>query len=170
VSAATYRRTWLAAAGGSAKLAEAFVAVVSAAAAQVRRFNPLHRSHLGRMNNGTHRKLLIVDVRSAFTSGTGIAPAWAGVAARCCPTAGPRRKTTTAIADAVCCPGCDALPILMPPRPVEEGLAMSIVALAVVMLTMLASLAVAAVSWQAMAGEGDVPHSRAGFGGLQFDE
>jgi hypothetical protein len=47
---------------------------------------------------------------------------------------------------------------------------MSIVALTVVIVTMLTSLAVAAVSWHAMAGEGDLPHSHAGFGGLQFDD
>jgi hypothetical protein len=58
----------------------------------------------------------------------------------------------------------------MPPRSVEEGLAMSIVALTVVILTMLSSLAVAAMSWQAMASEGDAPQSRTGFGGLKFDD
>ena len=40
--------------------------------------NPPHWSHLGRLNNRTHRKLLVVDGRIAFTGGVGIAPQWTG--------------------------------------------------------------------------------------------
>jgi hypothetical protein len=47
---------------------------------------------------------------------------------------------------------------------------MSIVALTVVILTMLTSLTVAAMSWQAMTSEGDAPKSRARFGSLHFDD
>jgi cardiolipin synthase len=41
-------------------------------------FHPLRWYNLGRMNNRTHRKLLIVDGRVGFTGGVGIAPQWTG--------------------------------------------------------------------------------------------
>ena len=34
--------------------------------------------HLDRMNNRTHRKVLVVDGKVGFTGGVGIADAWAG--------------------------------------------------------------------------------------------
>src|SRR5690606_9778292 len=34
--------------------------------------------HLGRINNRTHRKLLVVDGRTAFTGGVGIGREWTG--------------------------------------------------------------------------------------------
>jgi cardiolipin synthase A/B len=63
---------------GSAKVEEGFVEQMSAAGVQVRKFHPPHWSHLGRMNNRTHRKLLVADGRLAFTGGVGIAPPWTG--------------------------------------------------------------------------------------------
>jgi cardiolipin synthase len=63
---------------GSAKMDDSLVAVLAQAGVQVRRFHPPHWSHLGRMNNRTHRKLLIVDGRLAFTGGVGVAPQWTG--------------------------------------------------------------------------------------------
>lgn len=63
---------------GSAKVDEKFVDDLSAAGVQIRRFHPPHWSHLGRLNNRTHRKLLIIDGRTAFTGGVGIAPQWTG--------------------------------------------------------------------------------------------
>jgi cardiolipin synthase A/B len=45
---------------------------------QARMYRPLRWYHLGRMNNRTHRKLLIVDGRIGFTGGVGIAPSWTG--------------------------------------------------------------------------------------------
>jgi cardiolipin synthase len=44
----------------------------------VHRYRPLHWYNLSRMNNRTHRKLLIVDGRTAFTGGVGIADQWEG--------------------------------------------------------------------------------------------
>ncbi len=41
-------------------------------------FHPLRWYNLGRINNRTHRKLLIVDGRIGFTGGVGIAPPWCG--------------------------------------------------------------------------------------------
>jgi cardiolipin synthase A/B len=63
---------------GSAKVDEKFVDALTAAGVQIRKFHPPHWSHLGRMNNRTHRKLLVVDGRVAFTGGVGIAPQWTG--------------------------------------------------------------------------------------------
>ncbi len=65
---------------GSAKVDEKFVDELTAAGVQIRKFHPPHWSQLGRMNNRTHRKLLVVDGRVAFTGGVGIAPQWTGSA------------------------------------------------------------------------------------------
>jgi cardiolipin synthase A/B len=65
---------------GSAKMDDSLVAVMEEAGVQVRRFHPPHWSHLGRMNNRTHRKLLVVDGRVGFTGGVGVAPQWTGSA------------------------------------------------------------------------------------------
>jgi len=63
---------------GSAKVEDSLIAEMTAAGVQIRRFHPPHWSHLGRLNNRTHRKLLVVDGRIAFTGGVGIAPQWTG--------------------------------------------------------------------------------------------
>jgi cardiolipin synthase len=63
---------------GSAKMDEHLMSVLSAAGVQVRKFHPPHWSHLGRFNNRTHRKLLVVDGRIGFTGGVGVAPPWTG--------------------------------------------------------------------------------------------
>jgi len=63
---------------GSAKMDDSLVAVMTQAGVQVKRFHPPHWSHLGRLNNRTHRKLLIVDGRLGFTGGVGVAPQWTG--------------------------------------------------------------------------------------------
>ena len=65
---------------GSAKVEQSLVDEMAAAGVQVRKFHPPHWSHLGRMNNRTHRKLLVTDGRLAFTGGVGIAPKWTGQA------------------------------------------------------------------------------------------
>jgi cardiolipin synthase len=63
---------------GSAPMDDELVAVMTRAGVQVRRFHPPHWSHLGRMNNRTHRKLLVIDGRVGFTGGVGVAPQWTG--------------------------------------------------------------------------------------------
>jgi cardiolipin synthase A/B len=63
---------------GSAKVTERFVTDMVAAGAQVHKYHPPHWSHWGRMNNRTHRKVLVVDGHVAFTGGVGIAPQWTG--------------------------------------------------------------------------------------------
>ena len=63
---------------GSAKMDDSLSAVMAQAGVQVRRFHPPHWSHLGRLNNRTHRKLLVVDGRVGFTGGVGVASPWTG--------------------------------------------------------------------------------------------
>jgi cardiolipin synthase len=63
---------------GSAKIDERMVDKMKAAGVQVERFHPLRWYNLSRLNNRTHRKLLIVDGAVGFTGGVGIAPEWTG--------------------------------------------------------------------------------------------
>jgi cardiolipin synthase len=63
---------------GSAKMDESLITTLSASGVKVRKFHPPHWSHLGRLNNRTHRKLLIVDGRVGYTGGVGVAPQWTG--------------------------------------------------------------------------------------------
>ncbi len=63
---------------GSAKMDDALINQLTAAGVQIRRFHPPHWSHLARLNNRTHRKLLVVDGRVGFTGGVGIATPWTG--------------------------------------------------------------------------------------------
>ena len=63
---------------GSAKMDDQLLDSLTAAGAQVRQFHPPHWSKLGRLNNRTHRKLLIIDGHIGFTGGVGIAPQWTG--------------------------------------------------------------------------------------------
>ena len=63
---------------GSTRVDPELVQLMRDAGAEVRMFHPLRWYNLGRMNNRTHRKLLIVDGRIGFTGGVGVAPQWTG--------------------------------------------------------------------------------------------
>ena len=63
---------------GSAKIDNALLDEMESSGVQIKKFHPPHWSHLGRLNNRTHRKLLVVDGKVAFTGGVGIAPEWTG--------------------------------------------------------------------------------------------
>jgi cardiolipin synthase len=63
---------------GSIKLEERLLDRLRAAGAEVVRYRPLSWYHLGRLNNRTHRKLLVIDGELAFTGGVGIADQWLG--------------------------------------------------------------------------------------------
>jgi len=63
---------------GSAKMDDTLLDTMKSAGVQIHKFHPPHWSHLGRLNNRTHRKLLVVDGRIGFTGGVGIAPLWTG--------------------------------------------------------------------------------------------
>lgn len=65
---------------GSVKLDQALMDEMSDAGVEVERYRPLRWYNLGRFNNRTHRKLLVVDGRVAFTGGVGIADQWSGKA------------------------------------------------------------------------------------------
>lgn len=63
---------------GSQKMDNAAVELMEAAGVKFRKYRPLRWYNLGRVNNRTHRKLLIVDGRIGFTGGVGIADEWSG--------------------------------------------------------------------------------------------
>ncbi|MBA3595512.1 MAG: cardiolipin synthase B [Polaromonas sp.] len=63
---------------GSAKIDNAFLEKMETAGVEVRKFHKPHWYNWGRMNNRTHRKLLVVDGKTGFTGGVGIAPQWTG--------------------------------------------------------------------------------------------
>lgn len=63
---------------GSAKMDEEDLNEMRRAGVEVRQYHPLRWYNLGRINNRTHRKLLVVDGRIGFTGGVGIAGQWTG--------------------------------------------------------------------------------------------
>jgi cardiolipin synthase len=63
---------------GSQKMEAALLDEMKDAGVQLERFHEPHWYHLGRMNNRTHRKLLVIDGKVGFTGGVGIAPLWEG--------------------------------------------------------------------------------------------
>jgi len=63
---------------GSQKMEDKLIEEMIAAGVQVQLYHPLRWYNLGRMNNRTHRKLLVVDGRVGFTGGVGIADPWDG--------------------------------------------------------------------------------------------
>jgi cardiolipin synthase len=65
---------------GSQKMDETLVHEMAEAGVRIERYHPLHWYHLVRMNNRTHRKLLVVDGKIGFTGGVGIADQWDGEA------------------------------------------------------------------------------------------
>ncbi|MCB1627199.1 MAG: cardiolipin synthase [Xanthomonadales bacterium] len=66
---------------GSQRIARATLQRMREAGVDVRLYRPLHFYQLWRMNNRTHRKLLVIDGRIGFTGGVGIADLWRGHAA-----------------------------------------------------------------------------------------
>lgn len=63
---------------GSLRMEDSIIEKMRGAGVEVRRYHPLRWYNLGRMNNRTHRKLMILDGRVGFTGGVGIAPQWTG--------------------------------------------------------------------------------------------
>ncbi|HEU5283033.1 MAG TPA: phospholipase D-like domain-containing protein [Burkholderiales bacterium] len=63
---------------GSGKIDPAYMQTMEQAGVQVRRYNKPRWYSLGRLNNRTHRKLLVVDGAVGFTGGVGIADVWLG--------------------------------------------------------------------------------------------
>jgi cardiolipin synthase len=63
---------------GCLKMAPDLLDEMREAGVDVRHFRPLRWYNVGRMNNRTHRKLLVIDGRIGFTGGVGIADQWNG--------------------------------------------------------------------------------------------
>ena len=63
---------------GSISMDEKQLKEMQDAGVHVERYRPLHWYNLGRLNNRTHRKLLVVDGRIGFTGGVGIGDPWQG--------------------------------------------------------------------------------------------
>ena len=63
---------------GSAKIEESFLTEMKDAGVEIEKFHEPKWYDLARLNNRTHRKLLVVDGQIGFTGGVGIAPLWTG--------------------------------------------------------------------------------------------
>ena len=63
---------------GTGKMDASMLREMEQAGAEVVKYHPLRWYNLGRLNNRTHRKLLVVDGRTGFTGGVGIADNWLG--------------------------------------------------------------------------------------------
>jgi cardiolipin synthase len=63
---------------GSIKMDSSMLEDMQKCGVRIERYRPLHWYNLGRLNNRTHRKLLIVDGRVGFTGGVGIGDPWLG--------------------------------------------------------------------------------------------
>lgn len=63
---------------GSIKMQDDLLDEMTQAGVNVQKYRPLHWYTLGRINNRTHRKLLVIDGRTGFTGGVGIADQWLG--------------------------------------------------------------------------------------------
>ena len=63
---------------GSNRLDATEIAKLRAAGVEVERYRPLRWYSLSKMNNRTHRKILVIDGRLGFIGGVGIADQWSG--------------------------------------------------------------------------------------------
>jgi cardiolipin synthase A/B len=63
---------------GSIPMERHLIDTMTAAGVEVVRFRPLRWRSIDRLNNRTHRKILVTDGRLAFTGGVGIADEWLG--------------------------------------------------------------------------------------------
>lgn len=63
---------------GSQKMDDDSINAMKQAGVDFRQYRPLRWYNLGRINNRTHRKLLVVDGLVGFTGGVGIADLWTG--------------------------------------------------------------------------------------------
>lgn len=63
---------------GSKKIDAKFLSEMEKAGVEVERFHPIRWYTLARLNNRTHRKLLVIDGKTGFTGGVGVADKWTG--------------------------------------------------------------------------------------------
>jgi cardiolipin synthase len=65
-------------ASGSSRMDKDLLKLMRDAGAQVRKYRPVRLSNLGRMNSRDHRKMAIMDGRTAYVFGHGVAGEWEG--------------------------------------------------------------------------------------------
>ena len=65
---------------GSATISDEITNTLKTGGCQIAWYHPIHWYTIGRINNRTHRKSLIIDGRIGFTGGAGIADHWRGQA------------------------------------------------------------------------------------------
>jgi len=65
---------------GSNKLNDEALSLMTDTGVEVEKYHPLRWYNLGRINNRTHRKILVIDGKVGFTGGVGIADKWRGKA------------------------------------------------------------------------------------------
>ncbi len=63
---------------GTEKMDEALIDELKSVGVEVQKYHKPHWTGLGKLNNRTHRKLLVVDGQVGFTGGVGIAELWTG--------------------------------------------------------------------------------------------
>ena len=63
---------------GSIKMDDDLLKEMQDAGVHLEKYRPLHWYNISRLNNRTHRKLLVVDGKIGFTGGVGIADQWSG--------------------------------------------------------------------------------------------
>lgn len=63
---------------GAMKMSDDLVRELEGAGCEVAWYHPISWYHIKRLNNRTHRKVLVTDRRVAFTGGVGIAEEWTG--------------------------------------------------------------------------------------------
>ncbi len=63
---------------GSQKIDNSYIEEMQKAQVEVERYHALSWYNLSRLNNRTHRKILVVDGKIGFTGGVGIADEWSG--------------------------------------------------------------------------------------------
>jgi cardiolipin synthase len=63
---------------GSQKIEERVIGRLKDAGAQVVLYNPVRWDTIARMNNRTHRKIMVIDGRVGYTGGAGIGDEWSG--------------------------------------------------------------------------------------------
>ena len=63
---------------GSQKIEDKVIERMKDAGVQVRIYNPVRWNTIARMNNRTHRKIMVIDGRVGYTGGVGIGDEWTG--------------------------------------------------------------------------------------------
>ena len=63
---------------GSSKAKKEYIDKMKASGVEVTKYHPLRWYNFQRVNNRTHRKILVVDGKVGFTGGVGIADKWSG--------------------------------------------------------------------------------------------